>query len=74
MINIRSIREAAGMTGTDIARGLGYSENSGRQTVSQLEARNDWLLSKLVDYIRAAGGSAVLTVTLPNEVLEFNLT
>lgn len=46
----------------------------GQRTVSQIEARTDWLLSSLGQYFRAAGATAELVVNVNGEEIRFNLT
>ena len=70
MINLREVRIAAGMSQNDIAVALGMSKN-GQRTVSQIEARADWLLSSLSAYIKAAGGTAELVVKVSGEEIRF---
>lgn len=73
MFEIRKVRIAADMSQSEVARGLGLSENSGRQTVSQIESRKDWLLSSVSAYIRAAGGTAELIVKVGDTELRFTI-
>jgi transcriptional regulator with XRE-family HTH domain len=69
-MDIRQIRAAAGLTLQEMADALGMS---GRQGVSEIERRNDWLVSTLASYIRAAGGSAELVVWVGDSRLVINL-
>lgn len=71
MIDLRAIRLAAELSQTALAKELGLSERSGRQTVGEIEARQDWLLSSVAAYVRAAGGTAELVVTVNGEELHF---
>src|SRR6184192_1436045 len=70
VINLREVRIAAGMSQNDIAVALGMSKN-GQRTVSQIEARADWLLSSLAAYIKAAGRTAELVVKVSGEEIRF---
>lgn len=70
MIDIRSIRQAAGLSQAAQAERMGMSA-TGQRTVSQIEAREDWLLSSLAAYIKAAGGTAELVVNVGDEELKF---
>lgn len=73
MINLRAIRGASGITQACIAKGMGMSANSGRVTVAQIEAREDWLLSTISSYVRANGGTATLYVNVNGQELEFEV-
>lgn len=67
MIDLKMIRHACGRTQKQVAAALGLTEVSGRQTVGQIEARSDWLLSSIAAYIRACGAAqATLVVTTEN--------
>lgn len=74
MIDLIAIRETAGLSRQNVADQLGLSERSGRVTVAQMEARDDWTLSKLGQYIAAVGGVAELVVTVNGEELRFKVT
>lgn len=70
-VNLAAIRKAAALTQTEIATRLGISQGS----VSKIEGQQDWLLSTLADYMRAAGvENARLAVTVNGEDMEFTLT
>ncbi len=71
MFDLKEIRKAAGMSGTALAAAMGLSPVSGRQQVTQIEARDDWLLSRLARYIAAAGGTAELVVRVDGQELIF---
>lgn len=64
MIDLKSVRSAAGIGPTELAQRLGLSPRSGRITVSQIENRDDWLLSSLAAYFKACGAVAELKVTV----------
>lgn len=71
-MNLKSIRQAAELSQATLAERMGMSSN-GQRTVSQIEAREDWLLSSVASYIRAAGGTAELTVTVNGDELRFKI-
>lgn len=67
-IDLAAIRKAAALTQTDLAARLGISQGS----VSKIEGQQDWLLSTLADYMRAAGvENARLAVTVNGEDMDF---
>ena len=72
-INLKAVREAAGIMQKDVAKALGMSEKSGRVTVAQIEARSDWLVSSLAAYLSAVGASAELVVYVNDQELRFEL-
>lgn len=72
MINLKVVRQAAEMSQADLAERMGMSRH-GQRTVSQIEAREDWLLSSLVQYFKAAGATAKLVVVVNGEQIEFDL-
>lgn len=72
MIDLRKVRNAAGLSQASLAVELGLSQ-SGQRTVSQIESRSDWLLSSVAAYIRAAGGTAELLVKVGSEEISFRL-
>lgn len=64
------IRETSQLTQTEIARKLSISQGA----VSQLEKRNDMLLSTLRNYIRAAGAENLrILVTINGEEVEVQI-
>ncbi len=70
-VNLAAIRKAAALTQQDLAQRLGISQGS----VSKIEGQEDWLLSTLADYIRAAGvENARIAVTVNGQDMEFDLT
>jgi transcriptional regulator with XRE-family HTH domain len=71
MINLQAIREAAGLSRRDIGDRLGFNERTGRITVAQIEGRQDWLLSSLAAYLKAAGAIGELTVKINGEEFLF---
>lgn len=75
MINIREVRLAAGLSQSAQAERMGMSggKGHGQKTVSQIEARSDWLLSSVAAYIKAAGGTADLVVTVGDEQIVFDI-
>jgi DNA-binding XRE family transcriptional regulator len=69
-VNLAAIRKAAALTQVQLAQRLGISQGS----VSKLEGQEDWLLSTLADYIRAAGvENARIAVTVNGQDMEFDL-
>ncbi|MBO0676812.1 hypothetical protein JRC04_04985 [Mycolicibacterium sp. S2-37] len=72
-VDLKAIRNAAGMSLWDMARALGMTARSGDVNVSQIEKRKDWKLSSLLNYFRAAGAEAELVVTVRGKTLRFNL-
>lgn len=69
-LSLRAVRQASGRSFQDMADILGYNS---RQQVNNTEARKDWLVSTVAQYIAAAGGTATLTVEVNGETLEFEL-
>lgn len=69
-LDLRTIREAAGLTTPQQAEGMGLASYN---TVGQIERRKDWLISTVADYVAAAGGTATLTVEINGRTLEFEL-
>ena len=70
-VNLVAVRNAAGLGRTELAQRLGLSPRSGRVTVSQIENRDDWLLSSLSAYFKACGAVAELNVTVAGEEFTF---
>lgn len=62
VINLRSLREAAGLTQVQLADQLGWEQ--GR--VSRAEHQSDWRLVSLIAYLQALGADAELVVHLPD--------
>ena len=69
-LDLRAIRETAGLTTTQQAEAMGLSSYA---TVGQIERRKDWLVSQVARYVAAAGGSATLVVNVNGKQLEFTL-
>jgi len=70
-MNLAVVRSAANLTQTELARRLGV----GQAAVSKVERQDDWLLSTLAAYIRAAGAQqAKIVVTVNGVDIEFDLT
>lgn len=57
---LAALRSAAGVTQVDLAKRLGVTQGN----VSQLEARDDLLLSTLRDYVSALGGELEIAATV----------
>lgn len=70
-VDLVAIRNAAGISRAELAQRLGLSPRSGRITVSQIENRDDWLLSSLAAYFKACGAVAELTVKVAGEEFSF---
>ena len=71
VIDLRSLREAAGLSQVQLADQLGWEQ--GR--VSRAERQSDWRLSSLIAYLEALGADAELVVHLPNgETIRQHLT
>lgn len=70
MVDLAEIRRAAGVTQVEVAARLGMTQSS----VSQLEARDDVLLSTLAAYLAALGADTVVTVATGDQTFEYDLT
>jgi DNA-binding XRE family transcriptional regulator len=69
-VNLASIRRAAALTQIELSQRLGV----GQGAVSKLENQDDWLLSTLAGYIKAAGAKdARLVVRINDQDIEFTL-
>lgn len=68
-LDLSAIRHAAKLTQVELASGLGV----GQSAVSKIEAQRDVLLSTVAGYIRAAGATAQLVVTVGDTSLNFVL-
>ncbi len=65
---LKEIREHAGLTQKEVAKGFGVSQAN----ISQLEKRNDPNLSLLQEYVGLLGGKLSITVDLPDgETVQF---
>lgn len=69
-LDLRAIRRASGLSIQEMADSLGLAH---RTRVNDAERQKDLLLSTVVKFITAAGGSAKLVVEVGGEVLEFPL-
>ena len=72
-MDIAAVRRAAGLTQVDIADQLGLGRY-GQRNVSQMEARDDWVVSRLVRYFTAAGADTELVVRVGSDEIRFDLT
>ncbi|OBB10718.1 hypothetical protein A5731_22680 [Mycolicibacterium conceptionense] len=63
--DLAAVRQAAGLTQSEMARRLGLSGANGQRTVSQMEARDDWLLSRFLEYVQASGACVELVIRVP---------
>ncbi len=70
MINLSSIRHAAGVTQVQLAAALNTSQGQ----ISRIERQSDMLLSTLSAYLTALGASAWLTITVNGQTVEHDLT
>jgi transcriptional regulator with XRE-family HTH domain len=62
-MNLQELRQrVAGITQADLAELMKVTQGA----ISQLEKRNDALLSKLAEYIRALGGDLELVARFPD--------
>lgn len=68
-MNLAMIRKAAQLTQEDLAARLG----KGQAAVSKLERQDDFLLSTLASYIRAAGAEAELIVIVGDTEIRYDL-
>lgn len=59
---LKEIREHAGLTQKEIAKGFGVSQAN----ISQLEKRNDPSLSLLQEYVGLVGGKMSIMIDLPD--------
>jgi len=70
VINLSSIRHAAGVTQVQLAAALNTSQGQ----ISRIEGQSDMLLSTLSAYLTALGASARLTITINGQIVEEDLT
>jgi transcriptional regulator with XRE-family HTH domain len=70
VVDLSSIRSAAGMTQVQLAAALGTTQGQ----VSRLERQSDMLLSTLRAYLSALGADASLTVTVGGQTFSGVLT
>lgn len=70
MVELSEIRREAGVTQAELAAQLCITQGS----VSQLERRDDVLLSTLSEYLTALGAQAWITITIGGRTLEHVLT
>ena len=70
MIDLSSIRRAAGVTQVQLAAALNTSQGQ----ISRIERQSDMLLSTLSAYLTALGASAQLTITVNGQTVEHDLT
>lgn len=60
MLDLRSIREGAGVTQVQLAALLDTTQGQ----ISRTESQHDWLLSTLIAYLEALGAEAELFVRI----------
>jgi transcriptional regulator with XRE-family HTH domain len=70
VIDLSSIRHAAGVTQVQLAAALNTSQGQ----ISRIERQSDMLLSTLSAYLTAFGASARLTITVNGQTVEHELT
>jgi transcriptional regulator with XRE-family HTH domain len=70
VIDLSSIRRAAGVTQVQLAAALNTSQGQ----VSRIERQSDMLLSTLSAYLTALGASARLTITVNGQTVTYDLT
>jgi transcriptional regulator with XRE-family HTH domain len=70
VVDLSSIRRAAGVTQVQLAAALNTSQGQ----ISRIERQSDMLLSTLSSYLRALGASARLTITVNGQTVEHDLT
>lgn len=70
MINLIGIRRDAGVTQVELAHRLRMTQGA----VSQTERRADLKLSTLVDYLAVLGATVRVTITVNDEVYDYDLT
>jgi transcriptional regulator with XRE-family HTH domain len=70
VIELSAIRRDVGVTQAEMAARLSMTQSS----VSQLERRNDMLLSTLSEYLIALGAHARITITVGDQIFEHDLT
>jgi transcriptional regulator with XRE-family HTH domain len=70
VVDLSSIRHAAGVTQVQLAAALNTSQGQ----ISRIERQSDMLLSTLSAYLTALGVSARLTITVKSQAVEYDLT
>jgi transcriptional regulator with XRE-family HTH domain len=70
VIDLSSIRRAAGVTQVQLAAALNTSQGQ----ISRIERQSDMLLSTLSAYLTALGASARLTIIVDGQTVEHDLT
>jgi transcriptional regulator with XRE-family HTH domain len=70
MIDLASIRRAAGLTQTELAHSLGV----GQAQISKVERQDDMLISTLASYLKALGVTASLLVEVGAQTVTYDLT
>ncbi|QRY51770.1 hypothetical protein [Mycolicibacterium septicum] len=69
-LSLRAVRRASGRTLREVADEMGYSTP---QQANNTEAREDWLVSTVAQYVAACGGTVTVTVKVKGQVMEFEL-
>ncbi|MCV7401278.1 helix-turn-helix transcriptional regulator [Mycobacterium fragae] len=70
MIDLSSIRSAAGMTQVQLADALGTTQGQ----ISRIERQSDMLLSTLSAYLSALGVDAQIVVEVGEQTMTYDLT
>jgi transcriptional regulator with XRE-family HTH domain len=70
VIDLASIRRAAGLTQTQLAANLGV----GQAQVSKIERQDDMLISTLASYLAALGVQAKIVVEVGEQTATYDLT
>jgi transcriptional regulator with XRE-family HTH domain len=70
MIDLATIRRAAGLTQTELAHSLGV----GQAQISKIERQSDMLISTLASYLAALGVDAKVVVEAGGQTVTYDLT
>ena len=70
MIDLSSIRRAAGVTQVQLAAAMNTSQGQ----ISRIERQSDMLLSTLSAYLRALGVDAQIVVEVADQTVTYDLT
>jgi transcriptional regulator with XRE-family HTH domain len=70
MIDLPSVRRAAGLTQVELAANL----DVGQAQISKVERQGDMLISTLASYLAALGAEAEIVVSVGEQKMRFDLT